>query len=362
MLNYYQTINISTAAGHIADTAIFVIYTGGTIGMDYDKEGKHLKPINFEHIIEKVPELRRFEFELTLLSFENPIDSADIKVHHWINIARIVYDFYNDYDAFVILHGTDTMAYTASALSFLFENLAKPVILTGAQLPIGVPRTDARENFITALEIAAMKKNGSPLVPEVCILFDNLLLRGNRARKVQSNNFTAFASENFPPLAITGIEIRFNESLILPTPTGRFDIFSKMDENVGLLKIFPGISRKYLEHFLATPDLRGIVMETYGSGNTPADSWFMNALSQAIENGIHILNVSQCNGGTVIHGMYESSKILESIGVISGGDITPEAAIAKMMFLLANEPNPQLVRQKLATSLRGEMTYRQSKK
>ncbi|MCS7018016.1 MAG: asparaginase [Bernardetiaceae bacterium] len=357
MLNYYQTVNISTAAGYVADTSIFVIYTGGTIGMDYDEARQHLKPFDFEQIIEKVPELRRFEFELTLLSFENPIDSADIKVHQWLNIARVVYDFYNDYDAFVILHGTDTMAYTASALSFLFDNLAKPVILTGAQLPIGVPRTDARENFITALEIAAKKnKNGLPMVPEVCIFFDDLLLRGNRARKVQSNHFTAFASENLPPLAVAGIEIRYNESLILPHPEGRFDIFSKMDENVGLLKIFPGISRKYLEHFLHTPDLRGIVMETYGSGNTPTDEWFIGALREAISSGIHVLNVSQCNGGAVVHGMYESSKLLEEIGVISGRDITPEAAITKMMFLLGNEPDPQLIREQLATSLRGEMS------
>lgn len=358
MLNYYQTVNISTAAGHVADTSIFVIYTGGTIGMDYDETEKHLKPFDFEQIIEKVPELRRFEFELTLLSFENPIDSADIKVHQWLNIARVVYDFYNDYDAFVILHGTDTMAYTASALSFLFDNLAKPVILTGAQLPIGMPRTDARENFITALEIAAKKKNGLPMVPEVTIFFDDLLLRGNRARKVQSNNFTAFASENLPPLAVAGIEISYNESLILPHPQGRFDIFSKMDENVGLLKIFPGISQKYLEHFLSTPDLRGVVMETYGSGNTPTDDWFMGALKDAIARGIHIFNVSQCNGGAVVHGMYESSRMLQEIGVISGGDITPEAAITKMMFLLGNEPDPQLIRERLATSLRGEMSFR----
>lgn len=359
MLNYYQTVNISTAAGYIADTSIFVIYTGGTIGMDYDKEGKHLKPFDFQQIIDKVPELRRFEFELTLLSFDKPIDSSDIKVHQWLNIARVVYDFYNDYDAFVILHGTDTMAYTASALSFLFDNLAKPVILTGAQLPIGVPRTDARENFITALEIAATKrKNGLPMVPEVCIFFDTLLLRGNRARKVQSNNFTAFASENLPPLAVTGIEISYNESLILPYPEERFDIFSKMDENVGLLKIFPGISQKYLEHFLATPDLRGIVMETYGSGNTPTDDWFIGALKEAVDSGIHILNVSQCNGGAVVPGMYESGRRLQEIGIISGGDITPEAAITKMMFLLGNEPDPQLIREQLSISLRGEMSLR----
>jgi L-asparaginase len=358
MLNYYQTVNISTAAGYVADTSIFVIYTGGTIGMDYDKERNHLKPFDFQQIIDKVPELRRFEFELTLLSFEKLIDSSDIKVYHWLNIARVVYDFYNDYDAFVILHGTDTMAYTASALSFLFDNLAKPVILTGAQLPIGMPRTDARENFITALEIAAKKKNGLPMVPEVSILFDTLLLRGNRARKVQSNNFTAFASENLPPLAVAGIEISYNESLILPHPEGRFDIFSKMDENVGLLKIFPGISRKYLEHFLAVPDLRGIVIETYGSGNCPTDEWFIGALKEAVDSGIHILNVSQCNGGAVKQGLYESGKLLRDIGIISGGDITPEAAITKMMFLLGNEPDPQLIREKLAVSLRGEMSFR----
>jgi len=357
MLNYYQTVNLHTAAGQVAHTSIFVIYTGGTIGMDYQEGSKHLAPFNFEQIIDKVPELKRFDFELTVLSFYRLIDSSDVKIHNWLNIARIIYDFYNDYDAFVVLHGTDTMAYSASAVSFLLRNLSKPVVFTGAQLPIGVPRTDARENFITALEIASARTaEGKAIVPEVCIFFDQFLLRGNRARKVQSENFTAFESENCPPLAVAGINIDYNTSQILPPGLGDFDFYTKMDNNVALLKLFPGMPKRYIKHFFGMPGLRGVVMETFGSGNTPTDDWFMGAIKDALSAGILIYNVSQCNGGSVVHGMYESSKQLDDLGVVSGGDITPEAAMTKLMFLLGNETDPQLIRHHLSVPLRGEMT------
>jgi L-asparaginase len=356
MLNYYQTVNLHTAAAQVAHTSIFVIYTGGTIGMDYDESAQHLVPFDFTEIVDKVPELKRFDFELTVLSLPKLIDSSDIKIHHWLNLARIIYDFYNDYDAFVILHGTDTMAYSASAVSFLLKNLAKPVIFTGAQLPIGVPRTDARENFITALEIASAKKDGRAIVPEVCIFFDQFLLRGNRARKVESENFTAFESENYEPLAVAGIHIDYRPNLILPAPIGAFDFYSKMDNNVALLKIFPGMPKRYVRHFFAMPGLRGVVIETFGSGNTPTDEWFIGAVREAIAAGIVVYNVSQCNGGSVVHGMYESSKKLQEIGVVSGRDITPEAAMTKLMFLLGNEPDPHVIRRNLGEALRGEMT------
>ncbi|SFF50461.1 asparaginase [Thermoflexibacter ruber] len=356
MLNYYPTINIKTASVGSSDTSIFVIYTGGTIGMDYDKTHKHLKPLDFKYIIDKVPELRRFDFELTVLSLNEPIDSSNVQPHHWLNIGRMIYDFYNDYDAFVILHGTDTMAYSASALSYLLENLDKPVIFTGAQLPIGVTRTDARENFISALEIASTKnESGKALVPEVCIFFDHLLLRGNRSRKVQSFNFTAFKSQNCPPLAVAGIHIDYNKQLILPQPNEPFWFYNRMDSNVIIVKLYPGLSNAYLDHILHTPHLRGVVLETYGSGNAPSNDEFIGILKNAIDRGIVIYNVSQCNGG-VIQGLYETSKKLAEIGVISGGDITPEAAITKLMFLLGNESDNQVIRQKLEVSIRGEIT------
>ncbi len=356
MLNYYPTINIKTASVGSSDTSIFVIYTGGTIGMDYDKTHKHLQPLDFKYIIDKVPELRRFDFELTVLSLNEPIDSSNVQPHHWLNIGRMIYDFYNDYDAFVILHGTDTMAYSASALSYLLENLDKPVIFTGAQLPIGVTRTDARENFISALEIASTKnEEGKALVPEVCIFFDHLLLRGNRARKVQSFNFTAFKSQNCPPLAVAGIHIDYNKQLILPQPIEPFWFYNRMDSNVLIIKLYPGLSNAYLDHILHTPNLRGVVLETYGSGNAPSSDEFIRILRNAIDKGIVIYNVSQCNGG-VIQGLYETSRKLAEIGVISGGDITPEAAITKLMFLLGNESDSQVIRHKLEKSIRGEIT------
>jgi L-asparaginase len=357
MLNYYQTVTLQTAASHVPHTSIFVIYTGGTIGMDYQGDNKHLAPFNFEQIIDKVPELRRFDFELTVLSFYKLIDSSDVKIYNWLNIARIIYDFYNDYDAFVILHGTDTMAYSASAVSFLLRNLSKPVIFTGAQLPIGVPRTDARENFISALEIASARHpDGRAMVPEVCIFFDQYLLRGNRARKVQSENFTAFESENYPPLAIAGINIDYNTSQIIAPGPGDFDFETKMDNNIALLKLFPGMPKRYVKHFFGMPGLRGVVMETFGSGNTPTDPWFMGAIKEAVAAGIFIYNVSQCNGGSVVQGMYESSKKLADFGVVSGRDITPEAALTKLMFLLGTESDHQLIRHQLSIPLRGEMT------
>ncbi|MCU0389711.1 MAG: asparaginase [Thermoflexibacter sp.] len=356
MLNYYPTINIKTAASNSSDTSIFVIYTGGTIGMDYDKDEKHLVPLDFKYMIDKVPELKRFDFELTVLPLNEPIDSSNVQPHHWLNMGRMIYDFYNDYDAFVVLHGTDTMAYSASALSYLLENLEKPVIFTGAQLPIGVTRTDARENFISALEIASTKnEQGKALVPEVSIFFDHLLLRGNRARKVQSFNFTAFKSQNCPPLAVAGIHIDYNKQLILPQPYAPFWFYNRMDSNAIIVKLYPGLSSEYLDYILHTPKLKGVVLETFGSGNAPSDDEFISVLKNAIDRGLIIYNVSQCNGG-VIQGLYETSKKLAEIGVISGGDITPEAAITKLMFLLGNEPDISELKQKLATSIRGEMT------
>jgi len=355
MQQYYKTINIRTAV-RSADTSILVIYTGGTIGMDYDATGKHLVPFDMSKIVDKVPELRRFDFELSFLSFITPLDSSDILPTHWLNLARIIENFYTQYDAFVILHGTDTMAYSASALSFLLKNLAKPVIFTGSQLPMAMRRTDARENLIGALEIASTKRNGKALIPEVCIYFDNLLLRGNRSRKAQSTNFTAFKSANFPPLAIAGVNIQYNENLILPMPQEKLQIGEKMASNVFLVKIFPGMSIAYLDCILQMPQLQGVVLQTYGSGNAPSDEAFIRILRNAIGKGIFIYNVTQCNGGMVKQGLYGTSRALAEIGVLSGTDITPEAAITKMMFLLANEQKKLRINQLMSCSMCGEMT------
>jgi L-asparaginase len=357
MLNYYQTINISTSAQKDASTSVLVIYTGGTIGMDYDPSGKYLIPFDFSQVLKKIPELSRFEIEITVLPFEQPIDSSDIKVHHWLNLARTIYDFYQDFDAFVILHGTDTMAYTASALSFLLENLGKPVIFTGSQLPIGARRTDARENFISALEIAASRHyDGKPLVPEVCIFFANRLLRGNRARKSQSMDFTAFESENYPPLAVAGIRIDYHHHLIADFPERPFDFYSQMDNNVMFVTVFPNMPNHYFDQVLRIEGLKGVILQTFGSGNAPSENGFISVIENAIQRGIYVYNVSQCSGGSVIQGMYGTSRRLRDIGVISGGDITPEAAVTKMMFLLGNTQDPHLIRLRLAESMRGEMS------
>jgi L-asparaginase len=357
MLNYYNTININTAKSAAITTSVLVIYTGGTIGMDFDPSGKYLIPLDFSQILNKIPELSHFDIEITVLPFEQPIDSSDIKIHHWLNLARTIYDFYQDFDAFVILHGTDTMSYTASAVSFLLQNLGKPVIFTGSQLPIGAKRTDARENFISALEIAASRhEDGSPKVPEVCIFFANKLLRGNRSRKVQSLDFMAFESGNYPPLATAGIRIDYNYNLIAESPNKPFDFYRQMDSNVIFLKLFPGLQNNYIDQLLNMTGLRGVVLETFGSGNAPSENGFISVLENAIKRGIFIYNVSQCSGGSVIQGMYGTSRKLRDIGVISGGDITQEAAITKMMLLLGNSNDYDLIRLRLAEPMRGEMS------
>ncbi len=355
MRNYHKPIQIRTAVGEPADTSIFVIYTGGTIGMDYDPTGSFLVPFDFGQIMEQVPELGRFDFQLTVLQLINPIDSSDICPEHWVELAQIIEEFYAHYDGFVILHGTDTMAYSASALSFLLENLGKPVIFTGSQLPISHARTDGRENFISALEIAATKK---VCIPEVCIFFDNLLLRANRTRKVQSSKFTAFKSENYPPLALAGITIDYNESAILPMPNKPLKVHQTFDSRVFFVKIFPGIHRNYLAKILELPDIKSIVMESYGSGNVPTDDEFLEILQETIQKGKIIYNISQCNGGRVKQDMYGAGYRLNQIGVIEGADITPESAVTKLMFLTSFEQNIQKITKLLQISLRGEMTLK----
>lgn len=352
----YKIVRLNTAAKSDITSSVLIIYTGGTLGMAYDDSGA-LVPFNFGQILEKIPNLTNMNVAITVISFPEPIDSSNVNMHHWVDMAYIIFENYDSYDGFVVLHGTDTMAYSASMLSYMLQGLSKPVIFTGAQLPISAMRSDARENLMTSLEIATGKVNGKPIVPEVCIFFNHMLLRGNRAKKVQSVHFDAFESENYPPLAESGIVIDYNYAAIRPYEEGtKLKYLNKLDNNVIVVKLFPGITAKVLDSCFEIPGLRGVILETYGSGNSPSESWFINSLEKAVKKGLIILNVSQCNGGRVIQGRYETSKDLKRIGILSGGDITTEAAITKMMYLLGNETSDAEIRKKLVTPISGEMS------
>jgi L-asparaginase len=343
-----------TPATGKARARVLIVYTGGTFGMTHDKSGV-LVPFDLASIVDHLPTIRNLGLEFTVFTFEKPIDSSNIHPEHWSLIARIIYENYEEHDGFVVLHGTDTMAYTASALSFMLEGLAKPVILTGAQLPIIDPRSDARENLITALEISAAKKEGVPIVPEVCIYFDYELLRGNRSRKVESMQFDAFDSGNYPPLAKAGVKIDYNYPSISTVSNKPLRLLDKFDTNIAILKLFPGINRASVESVLNTPGLKALILETYGSGNAPTLDWLLELLLAAIERGLLVVNVSQCPGGMVIQGRYETSRELQRIGVVGGADMTTEAAITKLMILLSHY-RPDECRSMISQNLAGEMS------
>lgn len=316
-----------------------------------------LIPINFGDISDQVPELRKFGYRLRSISFDPVIDSSNIDPSVWVKIADAIYENYNDYDGFVILHGTDTMAYSASALSFILENLEKPVIFTGSQLPIGVLRTDGKENLITSIEIAAEKKNGLPVVPEVCIYFDNKLMRGNRTTKISAEHFDAFNSPNYPPLAEAGLHIKFNtEHIRYPVIRQELVVHRKINTNVAVLKLFPGMNRDFVNALVNTKNLQAIIMETFGAGNAPTYKWFLEEISQFISKGGLILNVTQCHGGTVEMELYETGRELLKAGVISGRDLTSEASVTKMMHLLSRFDSTDKVTYYLERSLVGEIT------
>ena len=343
--------------------SILVLYTGGTIGMMKDPKTGSLVPFDFGNIYEHMPILRNLDYVIDFYSFENLIDSSNMTPEFWIELAEKIEENYEKYDGFVVLHGSDTMAYSASALSFMLENLAKPVVFTGSQLPMGMVRSDGRENFVTSIEIAASKINGRPCVPEVCIFFENQLLRGNRATKFNAENFNAFSSGNYPPLAEVGIKIKYNKEFIgyknktaEVTAPMKLIVHKKFDRNVGILKLFPGITLDFVKHALHTPGLKGVIMETFGSGNAPTSEWFLDELADAIRKGLIIYNVTQCKSGSVEMGRYETSLNLDKIGVISGYDITTESALAKMMYLLGEGFTRSDVKKYLQESLRGEMT------
>jgi L-asparaginase len=340
------------------DISILIIYTGGTIGMVHDPATGSLVPIDFNLITDHVPELARLGYRLNSVTFKPVMDSSNIDPRAWVKIARVIEKEYTKYNGFVVLHGTDTMAYSASALSFMLENLSKPVIFTGSQLPIGLLRTDGRENLITAIEIAAATENGVSLVPEVCIYFDNRLTRGNRTTKLSTEYFNAFSSPNFPPLAEVGLHIKYNRGNIrrLPAKRRKLVVHEKFNRNVAILKLFPGISENFVQAVLNTRGLKGLIIETFGSGNAPTSKWFLDKLKLFISGGCIIFNVTQCHGGRVEMGLYETSRELLYAGVVGGSDITSEASVTKMMFLLGKHRGRKEVINGLLESIAGEIS------
>jgi len=337
---------------------ILIIYTGGTIGMIENPTTKALEPFDFNHLIDNVPKIKMLDYDIDNVQFDDPIDSSDMNPRHWQEIARTIEDNFDIFDGFVVLHGTDTMAYTASALSFMLENLHKPVIITGSQLPIGEVRTDGEENLITALQIAASAElDGKPTVQEVAILFENYLWRGNRATKMSADNFNAFKSNNYPALAKIGLGIHYNrEALSRPDSKRPLKVQYGLDTGVMFIDLHPGITEVTLRHMLNTPDIKGIVLKTFGAGNAPTSEWFHQAVRDAIRRGLVLINVTQCVNGGVHAKRYQAGNALTEAGVISGHDITSEAAITKMMYLFGLGLGPTEVKSYLNAALCGEVT------
>lgn len=338
-------------------TNILLIYTGGTIGMVKDYKTGALKAFNFKELISNLPELNQLDCKLKGISFEEPIDSSNMNPKHWATIATMIEDNYDQYDGFVVLHGSDTMSYSASALSFMLENLSKPVIFTGSQLPIGDLRTDAKENLITSIQIAALKEKGKPVVQEVGLYFEYKLYRANRTTKINAEHFEAFASLNHPPLVESGVHLNVHYTNLLKKQLRNkpLQVHKTMDDNIAVLKLFPGLNESVLKSILEIPNLKALILETYGAGNAPMDHWFLNELKKATSNGLHIINVTQCSGGAVAMGHYETSEKLKEMQLINGKDITTEAAITKAMYLLGSKISGELFKTIFETSLRGEM-------
>ena len=340
-------------------SSILLIYTGGTIGMKEDPTVQALVPFNFSQILEEVPELNKFAYKIDTFTFDPLIDSSDVEPSLWISLAGLIEEKYDNYDGFVILHGTDTMAYSASALSFMIEGLTKPVIFTGSQLPIGMPRTDGKENLISSVEIAAAKdENGHAIVPEVCICFDNILMRGNRTTKINSDNFRAFRSENCPPLAEAGINIRYNRSeIIYPQDWEKRPVFHKeLDTRVSILKLHPGITPQVVRSMLCSSGPRAVIIETYGAGNAPSKEWFLNLVREAASMGKILLNITQCIAGSVNMDIYATGKCLKEAGVANGYDSTTESALAKLFHLMGISDSNEDVQNGLENNLRGEIS------
>jgi L-asparaginase len=337
--------------------SILLIYTGGTIGMIENPVSGALESFNFQHLKDNMPELKKLGHEVSTYQFDPPMDSSEMGPDAWTKIVEIITTNYAAYDGFVVLHGTDTMSYTASALSFMLENLGKPVVFTGSQLPIGMLRTDGKENLITAIEIAAASENGMPVVPEVCIFFESTLLRGNRTRKINADDFNAFRSYNYPPLAHAGVHIKYDTAQIYhPQLRKPLRVHYLLDRNITILKLFPGMSPEVIESVLNAHGLKGVVMETFGTGNAPKEAWFLRMIKEAVERGIVIVNITQCVGGSVEMHRYETGRKLLQAGVISGYDSTTESAVTKLMFLFGQGLSPEEVKEHMNCSLIGEIT------
>lgn len=335
---------------------ILLIYTGGTIGMVKDYKSGSLKAFNFDKLLKHIPELTQLDCTIESVSFDAPIDSSNMNITYWVEMASIIESNYGMYDGFVVLHGSDTMSYSASALSFMLENLAKPIIFTGSQLPIGDLRTDAKENLITSIQIASLQYKNKPVIKEVGLYFEYKLYRGNRTTKVNAEHFEAFSSPNYPELAESGVHLKVNHPFLWETGSRKkIKVHKSMSSKVAGLKLFPGISLQVVKAVLNTPNLEVLILESYGAGNAPTDKWFIDLLKSAINNGLHIVNITQCSGGGVLMGHYETSEMLKKMQLVNGKDITFEAAITKAMYLLGNGLSNKLFKTIFETSLRGEM-------
>lgn len=356
--NPVQNVFTLTESKPMAQPRVLIVYTGGTIGMVQNPETGALEPLNFDHLAQHVPELSQLKVSCSSVQFEQPLDSSNINPDNWATLARIIVENYTAYDGFVVLHGTDTMAYTASALSYMLQNLQKPVILTGSQLPIGQLRTDGKENLITAIEMAAARDRiGQPMVPEVCVYFQTKLLRGNRSKKLSAEEFNAFHSPNYPPLADIGVHVTYaHHHINYHNRELRLTPYYNFCSDIMVLKLFPGISQSMVHNLLSLPSLRGVVLETYGAGNAPTYSWFIDEIASAVKRGIVVTNVTQCIGGKVEMSIYDTGNQLNQAGVIGSGDMTTEATLTKLMFLLGQGLTQRQVEERMLRNIAGEIT------